>query len=594
MLSVAQLENLNLELLRDEVFRCEVDELRNLKHTVGKALSRYMGIVLTDGKYVFYYRHDDVIHEASLETFRTTLSGINFFMYGKDIQQSRIKFKLPTRKRPKNGEDEQVDPVNAKHMVSVADFMSQIHLLAYPLLFMKLSFAPCGIRSPPERPDVMSLWRPGPYFLLHPVDATRHGRNFCIFLNFFHNYDGVVDLLLYDPLYKFSSHCEELSIIEDIMMMIFCLCQKNAKLFRYVLLWIAYVMYSGKKAQVALHFISNEQGIGKSTLASLIKALMGSNATTITSVEIQSKFCSKDYMYSQLLICEELRPDFFTKNLAKLKGWITDSNFTMEQKMKDTKVTTNYSSFLFTSNWEPESVEEADRRFIFIKSDPFMKKEDVLLETEKRKLLRINRFIEDKHTPLLDAWSIFGPSSLKTCKSAGTSLLKSCDDCKNLPFVEKRNPVKGLLSLYFLRLLLVNPTFEPYVNTPITKYHMSLFYKKNNCMATLWRMIQAKSNTSADPDNFMCQHPACMDCRDPTTHFDPDVKNWQTRHVLFPSIFFQDDYNEGEFRKDCESYGVDFEYVVRKLWYMYTVPVLAKLQQLLISKSDISSRELVD
>lgn len=131
---------------------------------------------------------------------------------------------------------------------------------------------------------------------------------------------------------------------------------------------IAYTVRNpGKKVRHAILLRSEHQGIGKSMLAGLWKALLGpSNARTVSSEEVASNY--QAFLQETLLVVlEELSLGSGRQFYNRMKDWITGDEVRINQKFLTPREWPNLVTFLILTNLRvPILIEDKDRRVFMI------------------------------------------------------------------------------------------------------------------------------------------------------------------------------------------------------------------------------------
>ena len=129
----------------------------------------------------------------------------------------------------------------------------------------------------------------------------------------------------------------------------FVICNKNKKLWRYVLYWIANLVQGGEKPGVALVLIG-KQGTGKGTFATILGELFGRHFLHIT----QSRHLTGNFNFhmreAYLVFADESFWAGDKQGESVLKGLITEPTHMLEQKGIDPIAISNFMSFIFATN----------------------------------------------------------------------------------------------------------------------------------------------------------------------------------------------------------------------------------------------------
>ena len=125
----------------------------------------------------------------------------------------------------------------------------------------------------------------------------------------------------------------------------------------------------GKKLRHALLLQSKSQGIGKTTLADIWRALLGFENTRKTNSEEMSSNYQSYMADSLLIVLEELSLGSGMTVYNKLKDLISGDTAIVNEKYMKQKEVPNLANFVFLSNLDaPLLIERADRRFFVIDS----------------------------------------------------------------------------------------------------------------------------------------------------------------------------------------------------------------------------------
>jgi len=142
---------------------------------------------------------------------------------------------------------------------------------------------------------------------------------------------------------------------------------------RYTFLnWLAVIFNEGQKTGTAW-VIMGPQGSGKNTLYSriLVPLIGGSNCRLLNQDTLESRF--NKLMADRQLVCfNEVKAT--TKAQDRLKTWITEDEFVMEDKRASSAIMANPVNLIFLSNNRvPVLIEPDDRRFSVVKTGPPLK-----------------------------------------------------------------------------------------------------------------------------------------------------------------------------------------------------------------------------
>ena len=131
--------------------------------------------------------------------------------------------------------------------------------------------------------------------------------------------------------------------------------------------WLAMrYRYPHLKPATALVFISEIQGVGKSTLGQVVlKGLFGDYYTKVNQSALESQF-NAPFAKKLITVMEEISPSDERKNvIGKLKDMVTSDTIMVERKGRDPVEMSDFNSFLIFSNDDRAiPVETYDRRFM--------------------------------------------------------------------------------------------------------------------------------------------------------------------------------------------------------------------------------------
>lgn len=135
----------------------------------------------------------------------------------------------------------------------------------------------------------------------------------------------------------------------------------------WVLNWLACrFRWPQRKPATALVFISETQGVGKSTFGErVIKGLFGDYLRQLDQNALESRF-NAVLLFALVTIFEEISPSDERMNIiGKLKNMITSDIIMVERKGRDAEKHSDYNSFVIFSNDERSiPIESNDRRFM--------------------------------------------------------------------------------------------------------------------------------------------------------------------------------------------------------------------------------------
>lgn len=194
------------------------------------------------------------------------------------------------------------------------------------------------------------------------------------YINKFNGFDVAFDRLaempketLLQDMYPKFSGCRE------ILDLIWHLCAGNgevsARVFRWVLCWLACrLRMPHEKPATALVFISEVQGVGKSTFADkILKGLFTQYYRQLDQNALESRFNSS-LLFALITVFEEISPSDERMNvIGKLKNMITAETIMVEKKGRDAQEFRDFNAYVINSN-DARSipVESNDRRFMIM------------------------------------------------------------------------------------------------------------------------------------------------------------------------------------------------------------------------------------
>ena len=495
-----------------------------LKNILGRILSEYI-LIQSDstGSFVVHYRQSDSKIGKIINACAPLLKGITFPVANALL--AALDMESSIKKKKKN--DVSVDSV-----VSIADFFRHGHLgsLAYPDLFVNSVYIPHGVGvSIPER--VISSWEYGRYYLPR-IERSGHGAPFCeykfyveVFASQLLYYGLNIDKLPYDYLSRMDARMAGLPLLLDL---VFQVSGCGPQTFVYVMRWLAFVMYSGQKAQTALFFVSPEQGVGKSTFALMARQLLLPNAMNVNFRQLVGSRFTGDQQSKQLIVCDEVCEEggkSSTSALDQLKNIVTNQELAIEKKFENvTDAQPNYHSFVFTSNNVPRFItcDRADRRFVLIRSCG-----KILQPRKTENFTEINSIINAERDDDEDE------EFVTPRHSNDTAAFKRYPCCSE----RRRNKTKGagmaLLS-FLLSVIQQKNTVErwtPFNSTIITDYHIEMQNESDPMLSLLWNFVKVETNCGGmSSGDYKCAYKDCT--LSPEEHFDQEYPHWQVCCVL--------------------------------------------------------------
>ncbi|MCZ6156369.1 DUF5906 domain-containing protein [Campylobacter ureolyticus] len=147
----------------------------------------------------------------------------------------------------------------------------------------------------------------------------------------------------------------------------------------YFLNWFAYILQKRQKTGTAI-LLYGIQGTGKGVFfEEIVRYAFGQkNTMTLYQQNLDSKFTPRGIENTLLACCNEVKVDHrkdSNSSSERLKSWITDPFYSIEQKYQDCRDAPNYTNFIFFSNSDtPLQIQQTDRRFnVFQTSDTSLK-----------------------------------------------------------------------------------------------------------------------------------------------------------------------------------------------------------------------------
>ena len=243
----------------------------------------------------------------------------------------------------------------------------------------------------------------------------------------------------------------------------------NEKVFQYLLKWLSNVVKL-KKNKTALVFVSSTEGIGKSSLARIMQALLGIFHLSYPNPNNIPKFNFQ--LFGKLLVVIEETQGLKSDGdvLDKLKNLIDNDIFSYEAKGIQPKEMKNINNFMISSNF---SLSTSGRRYVNITpSTKWLGREDMW---EK-----LNDLDDENIKALYDYLMSIDTTNFNE-QSEGKKL---CAESGNLKEIERMNNVFAFMKdNYALDKISENikpvDLFAKYKNSGIkTPYNKSTFYEK--------------------------------------------------------------------------------------------------------------------
>ena len=142
----------------------------------------------------------------------------------------------------------------------------------------------------------------------------------------------------------------------------------NDEHYEYMLDWIADIIQNPcTKSNVSIMLFSVEQGSGKNTLVDILKSIIGRVYCLETCSPEEQLFgrFSKIKEHKFLTIINELSAELGHRNRDKIKNIISETDFIVDEKCKNTYQGKNWSRYLMTTNnINALHIEQSDRRFV--------------------------------------------------------------------------------------------------------------------------------------------------------------------------------------------------------------------------------------
>lgn len=392
----------------------------------------------------------------------------------------------------------------------------------------RLVYCPIGYLTEPQRLDekTVNQWMPS-CFNYHPTTGMHPPVKFEI-----ENRD-YIRWLVDDWEHKIPAYHKHLyqKDMRRFLKLLKALSGNNDNMMKYLLRYMAYLLYSGQKTQVMPILYSEKKGIGKSTLSKIITKLVGQHNTFNTSAQtMNSTFTGVKELTSHfhafedavLVKSSKAAKDNSHSNIGLLKSRITEDTVACNIKNREFVNDRAYFNYFASTNKKPTLVlENDDRRFIIIEcQERYTHKKHVL---ERLNTLARQRVDEDHF------------------------------------FV--------LLSLYLRKIIedqIIPENWHPYTRLPITSYHLDLALQKSKeVVRFLNLLVQKKSNENK---NAVVPLDKCLACRSssvPPDHYDPNVPKWKIEHVygiraLFDCAIKDHGLEDDEFNNELAEFNIEF------------------------------------
>lgn len=158
--------------------------------------------------------------------------------------------------------------------------------------------------------------------------------------------------------------------LQKILNLIFILCNNDAEVYKYFILWLAQMFKYPEVKSKMIIFISKE-GAGKGTLLRLIENMMGkSKVLQIDNPKEQIFGAFNGIMKDSFFCCfNECGLEDMKKDTGRLKQLITDSKILINEKGIERFEMNSFHRFFFTTNMDnPVIITKDNRRNVVIRS----------------------------------------------------------------------------------------------------------------------------------------------------------------------------------------------------------------------------------
>lgn len=142
--------------------------------------------------------------------------------------------------------------------------------------------------------------------------------------------------------------------------------EKSAAVFEWVINWIACrFLMPAKKPATSLIFISEVQGVGKTTFGNVLHKIFGNYYRSLDQNALESRF-NAALQFALITIFEEISPSDERMNvIGKFKNMITTETAMIERKGRDAQQFDDFNSYIVFSNDDRSiPIESNDRRFM--------------------------------------------------------------------------------------------------------------------------------------------------------------------------------------------------------------------------------------
>lgn len=564
-----------------------------------EAFSQFYAVGHDGDNYVYVYRLDngtivDTNLSALTQRFRNLYIDIE-----QNFGETHFNVNFPQKNAIKKQKAFKV--TKSIHKMDLQDFLQnkigpdQIATKVYS----KIGFFPGSANASPLDKHNISLWEPSNFFFPNPDPSSPkdHSTNFCHYFKFYRHYGHLIDCVARDPIHDYHEEYPELTPIFYFFTLLFYLSGRDMEVFWYILKWIAFVIYAGKKTEIALVLVSERKGIGKSLIGEVLSRLVANSKTVLYGSFLSSTFDGDWIEKSQLMIMEESEEKAGKKTdrnvpinyLDKMKLFITSNEMTVNRKHQKPKTIANFLNFFITLNNAPYSLTEVgDRRFVVVECDSEVQTLWQKQRTEqqpyhfiKQQLIKGNNndeFKVDSHIGVNTVLDDFSRVDVPDC------------DCEK----EEIEIHYGLafLSLVFYEIFKADPNFHPSTRPPLTEYHLDLQLYHSLELRIAWEFCNFKNNGGFRPNgpNWKCCDADCKLSR--ADHMDPDNPNWQMKHHPLGEYLTIKSYEEKP--DQWEKIGIKkYKSGVSCLFSLYEFPPHSELLSKIQSQLNLQNRNCV-
>lgn len=559
------------EILRPDGILKDAQGLERIK----KYLSNYIVAVNTSNTFEIVYNGEQELITMKISSNGQSKLILNAFELHIKLDFYRDKFsQVYTVKK------------NAKIIIrSLNELCVTGHVKEFFPVFYYRAYIPAVVtfKKPTYQPNsVLSIWKFPQFFFGGHNGSRKHNPRACPYIPFYRKFGcilreyskdlfGIGDMDFMKPVYNF-------------FLMIFNLCEKNERLFKYVVSWLAYVTFAGAKTETGLFFYSMEQGIGKSLLFKIMSHLVNTKNVPLTN--FKSKFFTP-YSQTSLLVFEESSGSEGNINsnqvVEAFKNIITNDCFTTEAKFKDPIQQKNYVSVAFTTNVLPTSfVSLGDRRYVLLRCDPEKQDDKQFYEDIG------NAFKDPNDTQFNENWDDYR-GSLDFIK------MDICDRCEKEEIEPPGNYNFAALSIVLMEIYArdLKDGFVPHKNVPLTKLHYELQLATNTSVKVFSTFIVRKSNNFYinRGDDWRCDYPGCDSNEE--EHFDPAVpdRGWNIKHLkLDLATIIDSKFKDTEIMLD-KTLNISRTYATLTPYYSF--PTYEVLNKWIVQKLNLKNREIV-